>query len=98
MLFNGRSSWDVFIKPFISLSASCGLSQEEKLFQLTNSLCDEAAEYTFGFLPNESLQLFDMLVAALELHFKDRSPVTSYLAQLEVRKLQASGKGVRVLG
>ena len=51
------------------------------MFQLTNSLHDD------GFLPNESLQSFDVLVAALELRFKDRSPVTSYLAQLEVRKL-----------
>ena len=74
MLFDGRSSWDGFIK-------SCGWSQEEKLFQLTNSLHDD------GFLPNESLQSFDVLVAVLELRFKDRSPVTSYLAQLEVRKL-----------
>ena len=92
MLFDGRSSWDGFIKPFISLSASCGWSQEEKLFRLTNSLRDEAAEYAFGFLPNESLQSFELLVAALELRFKDRSPVTSYLAQLEVRKLQPREK------
>ena len=92
MVFDGRLSWDGFIKPFISLSASCGWSQEEKLFRLTNSLRDEAAEYAFGFLPNESLQSFDVLVAALELRFKDRSPVTSYLAQLEVRKLQPREK------
>ena len=44
MLFNGTSSWDGFIKPFISLSASCGWTQEEKLFRLTNSLRDEASD------------------------------------------------------
>ena len=92
MLFDGKSSWDGFIKPFISLSASCGWSQEEKLFRLTNSLRDEASEYAFSYLPNEALQSFDVLVAALEVRFKDRSPVTSYLAQLEARKLQPREK------
>ena len=93
MLFDGKSSWDGFIKPFISLSASCGWSQEEKFFRLTNSLRDEAAEYAFSFVPNESFQSFDVLVAALEPPFKDRSPVMSYLgAQLEVRKLQPREK------
>ena len=69
-----------------------GGAKRKSCFQLTNSLCDEATKYTFGFLPNESFQSFDVLVAALELHFKDRSPVTSYLAQLEVRKLQPREK------
>ena len=67
MLFNGKSSCDGFIKPFNLLSASCGWSQEEKLFRLTNSLRDEASEYAFGYLPNEALQSFDVLVAALEV-------------------------------
>ena len=71
------------VKLFMLLSASCGWSQEEKLFWLANSLCDKASEYAFGYLPNEALQSFDVLVAALEVQFKDRSPVTSYLAQLE---------------
>ena len=60
MLFDGKSTWYGFIKPFILLSASCGWSQEEKLFQLTNSLSDEASEYAFGYLPNEALQSFDV--------------------------------------
>ena len=98
MLFGGKSSWDGFIKPFILLSASYGWSREEKLFQLTNSLRDEASEYAFGYLPNEALQSFDVLVAALEVRFKDRSPVTSYMAQLEARKLQPREKLSRVLG
>ena len=42
------------------------LSQEEKFFQLTHSLCDEASEYAFSYLPNDALQSFDVLVAALE--------------------------------
>ena len=92
MLFDGKSSWDSFIKPFVSLSVSCGWSQEEKLFRLTNSLRDEAAEYAFGYLPSESLQSFNALVAALEVRFKERSPMTSYLAQLEGRKLQPREK------
>ena len=79
ILLDGKSSWDGLINPFISLSASCGWSQEEKLFQLTNSLRDEASEYAFGYLRNEALQSFDVLVAAVEVQFKDRSPVTSYL-------------------
>ena len=61
MLFDGKSSWDGFINPFISLNVSCGWSQEEKLFWLTNSLCDEASKYAFAYLPN------DALVAALDI-------------------------------
>ena len=48
-----------------------------KLFRLTYSLHDKAFEYAFSYLPNEALQSFDILVAALEVRFKDRSPVTS---------------------
>ena len=92
MLFDGNSSWDSFIKSFTSLSASCGWSQEEKVFRLTNSLHDEPAEYAFGYLPSGSLQSFNALVAALEVRFKERSPMTSYLAQLEGRKLQSREK------
>ena len=74
--------------------AECFLWVEprEKLFCLTNSLCDKASEYPVGYLPNEALQSFDVLVAALEVRFKDRSPVTASLAQLEARKLQPREK------
>ena len=91
-VFDGTSSWESFLKPFLALDRSCGWSHEERLFHLTNGLRGEAAEYAFCYLPNGTLQSFDKLVSALEVRFKDHSPVTAYLAQLEARKLQPREK------
>ena len=62
--FNGKSTWERFLKPFLVLGSSCGWSHEERLFCLTNSLRGEAAEYAFCYLPNETLPSFDKLVSA----------------------------------
>ena len=97
MFFNGKSSWDGFIKPFISLSVSCGWSQEEKLFRLTNSLRDEASEYAFGYLPYEALQSFDVLVAPLEVQFGQES-CDILSGSIRGKETSTMGKGVRVLG
>ena len=91
-LFDGTSSWESFFKPFLALSRSCNWSHEERLFRLTNSLRGEAAEYAFCYLPNDTLHSFDQLVSALEVRFKDHSPMTAYLAQLEARRLQPREK------
>jgi hypothetical protein len=62
-------------------------SQSERLFRLTNSLRGAAAEYAFSQLPSTVLTSYPELVEALEVRFKTTQPVSSYLAQIDNRKL-----------
>jgi hypothetical protein len=86
--YDGKMSWESFIRPFEALASTCGWDNQERLFRLTNCLRGEAAEYVFCNLAPEITGTFERLVSALETRFKDQRAVTSYLAQLEVRKLQ----------
>ena len=88
LLFNGKSKWESFICQFKMLSTSCGWNESEKLFRLSCSLRDEAADYAFCQLGPEVSGSYDMLLSALESRFKERGSVSSYISQLEARKLQ----------
>lgn len=86
--YSGKSSWESFITPFQRVARACQWSDEDKLFRLTSSLRDEAAEYAFCHIPPETLNRYATLVLALEARFKEKRPIASYLAQLETRRLQ----------
>ena len=91
-LFDGKGSWESFILPFQSMAANCGWNNEEKLFRLSNSLREDAAEYAFEQLDVEVVNSYELLVAALETRFKEKRSPTSYLAELENRKLHLKEK------
>ena len=91
-LFDGKGSWEAFIRPFDSLARSCGWSEDERLFRLSNSLRGDAAEYAFCQLTPDVLGSYGNLVLALEVRFQERRAVASYLAQLEGRRQQQDEK------
>lgn len=92
MTFDGSSTWQSFILPFNSLALACGWSAEEKLFRLTSSLRGDAAEYAFEQLPGDIITNLSSLVDALDARFAEKRTPTSYLAQLEARKMQPKEK------
>ena len=92
MTYDGSSTWQSFILPFLSLAAVCGWSEEEKLFRLCNSLRGEAAEYTFTQLTPDVVNCFQLLESAMDARFAEKCTTASYLAQLEARKLQPKEK------
>ena len=88
MLYEGKTPWEAFIRPFEAQALSCGWDTSEKLFRLTNSLGGDAAEFVFCQLTADVVDNYQKLIQALEARFKERRAVTSYLAQLEGRKQQ----------
>ena len=96
MTYDGKTSWPSFILPFKSLAAACRWSEEQKLFRLTNSLRDDAAEYAFVQVSSDVVNSFELLELALDARFAEKRTAASYLASLEARKLQPKEKPVRV--
>ena len=92
MTYDGKTSWQSFILPFKSLAAACRWSEEEKLFRLTNSLRDDAAEYAFAQLSSDVVNSFELLELALDARFAEKRTAASYLASLEAHKLQPKEK------
>ncbi len=92
MTFDGKTTWQSFILPFKSLADACGWSEEEKLFRLSNSLRDDAAEYAFAQLTHDVVNSFELLELALDARFAEKRTTASYLATLEARKLQPKEK------
>ena len=92
MLYDGKHSWESFVRPFENLATTCGWDDQEKLFRLSSSLRDDAAEYAFCHLPVDIVNNYGLLVKALEARFRERQAVTAYLAQLESRKMQTKEK------
>ena len=92
MTYDGKTSWQSFILPFKSLAAACRWSEEEKLFCLTNSLRDDAAEYAFAQLSSDMVNSFELLELALDARFAQKRTAASYLTSLEARKLQPKEK------
>ena len=88
MTYDGKTSWQSFIWPFKSLAAACRWSEDEKLFRLTNSLRDDAAEYAFAQLSSDVVNSFELLELALDARFAEKRTAASYLASLEAHKLQ----------
>lgn len=87
LIFDGKMSWDSFIKPFHSTAVTCRWTEDDKLFRLTSSLRGDAAEYVFNQLSQVSTESYDALKHALESRFKERRTSASYLNELEMRKL-----------
>ena len=92
ILFNGEDSWEGFVKPFEALMETCMWTNEERLFRLKSSLRGEAAEYAFSQTTPDTLSSYVQLMAALESRYKERRTSSSYLAELENRKLQPKEK------
>ena len=53
--YDGKGSWETFIKQFDTMSHFCGLTEREKLHHLFVSLSADAADYVFS-LENEILE------------------------------------------
>ena len=91
-LFDGKTSWESFFQPFEALAVACGWDRNEKLFRLTSCLRGEAAEYAFGQLPQDTLGNYTELERALEARYKEKRTSSSYVAELENRRMQPKEK------
>lgn len=92
LIFDGKMSWDSFIKPFQATAMACRWTEEEKLFRLTSSLRGEAAEYVFNQVSPEITESLSGLQRALESRFREKRTSASYLNELENRKFTAKEK------
>lgn len=92
MTFDGKASWETFIQTFKTLAMKCGWDDQEKLFRLCNSLRGDAADFAYVDVPPEDQGSFLALEAALGQRFKERRSATSYLAELDNRKLGSKEK------
>ena len=86
--YDGKASWETFIRPFESMAARCEWDEREKLFRLTSSLRGDASQYVYCQIPTEKALVYRDLVEALEARFQERKALSSYLAQLEGKKMQ----------
>ena len=87
MEFDGKRPWGTFIKPFRELANACNWAGEERRFRLLNSLRDEAAEYVYSVLHQDTIDDLDLLERALEERFGEKRSPNAFLAALEQRKL-----------
>lgn len=87
VLFDGRNSWESFIKPFESMALSCGWTDHEKHFRLECSLRGQSADYAFNHISPEVRGNYVMLKNALEQRYAEKRTSACYLAELESRKL-----------
>lgn len=92
LVYDGKMSWDSFIKPFSSTALACGWTENDKLFRLISSLRGEAAEYVFNQLSPDITESFSGLKKALESRFREKRTSSSYLNELENRKLLSKEK------
>ncbi|MES9881534.1 MAG: hypothetical protein ABW185_11695, partial [Sedimenticola sp.] len=86
-LYDGKGSYETFIRPFMNMSKVCKWSSEEKVFRLTNSLRGEAADFVFNQLDANTRSSYYGLERALASRFQERRSTASFLAELENRKL-----------
>ena len=87
LVYDGKMSWDSFIKPFLATAVACGWNETDRHFRLISSLRGEAAEYVFNQLSPEITESFPGLQRALESRFREKRTSSSYLNELENRKL-----------
>ncbi|MEW8548036.1 MAG: hypothetical protein AB2693_31420 [Candidatus Thiodiazotropha sp.] len=92
LVYDGKMSWDSFIKPFLTTAAACGWTSTDKHFRLISSLRGEAAEYVFNQLSPEIAESFTGLQRALESRFREKRTSASYLNELENRKFSPKEK------
>ncbi|MES9880926.1 MAG: zinc finger CCHC domain-containing protein, partial [Sedimenticola sp.] len=70
----------------------CGWDDQEKTFRLIGGLRGEAADFVFNQLSPEIQACYDDLEHALASRFRERRTATSFLAELENRKLSPREK------
>ncbi|MES9883970.1 MAG: hypothetical protein ABW185_24235 [Sedimenticola sp.] len=92
VLFDGKGSYESFIRPFLSMAHMCGWDNMEKAFRLMGSLRGEAADFVFNQLSREIQSSYHELECALASRFKERRSATSFLAELENRKFTTGEK------
>lgn len=92
LVYDGKMSWDSFIKPFLTTAAACGWTETDRHFRLISSLRGEAAEYVFNQLSPEIAESFSGLQRALESRFREKRTSASYLNELENRKFAPKEK------
>ncbi len=85
--YDGKQSWDGYIKQFRGLAAACQWTEEERRFRLISSLRGDAANYAFTDLDEEVLHSSDLLERALEQRFGERKTSNAFLPQLEARRI-----------
>ena len=89
MEYDGASiSFEGFMGNFHSMAHIGNWTQAEKLCRLQSCLRGEALEYYSHQIAPEDKTDFDLLSFALEMRFKERKPLATYLAQLKSRTLQ----------
>ena len=79
MEFDGKRPWGTFIKPFRELANACNWAGEERRFSLLHSLRDEAAEYVYSVLHQDTIDDLDLLERALEERFGEKNHLTPFL-------------------
>ena len=87
-LFDGKTSWESFLQPLEALAVACKWDQNEKLFRLPSCLRGETAEYAFGQLPKDTFGDFAQPERALEARYKEKRMSSSFVAELENRRMQ----------
>ena len=98
VVYDGKNQWESFQRPFESMAANCGWSDNEKLFRLTSSLRGEAADYVYCQLSPHVANQYNILVAALDSRFRQRKAARSYLCELKERKLQPNEDIAKFIG
>ena len=77
------------------LARACSWNEREAVFRLTSSLRGMAAEFAFSQLPGDVAQHYASLRGALQTGFMVHRATSSYLAELESKKLK-QGEDVAV--
>lgn len=92
MVYDGKTPYEMFIRSFLALADTCGWDDKERAFRMLNTLRGEAADYVFTQVDPRVQHSFYALEHALEARFKERRSETSFLAELEGRKLGSNEK------
>ena len=94
IVYDGKTPYmyEMFIRSFLALADTYGLNDKERAFRMLNTLRGEAADYVFTQADLRVQHSFYALEHAIAVRFKDRRSETSFLAELESRKLDAKEK------
>lgn len=86
--YNGTGrSWESFISSFRNLAATCGWEESEQRVRLLACLRGDAADFVFQQLAPDDIADFVNLISALEHRFAARKTPSTFVSQLELRRL-----------
>ena len=86
--YNGTGrSWESFISSFRNLAATCGWEESEQRVRLLACLRGDAADFVFQQLAPDDIADFGNLISALEHRFAARKTPSTFVSQLELRRL-----------